>query len=973
MIKKVDYLPIIILMLFLSAINLDAQVKTEEYYLADRLTRESGLPDPDINGICFDDKGFAWIGTFGGGISRYDGEAFINFSTHASPEHRLVNDYVTQSCTDDYARLWVAETRNIDVIDLKTLTICSIPDEIRSSYEGSYISSVTKDSEGCIWYNSRNKVFRISFENDGKEFKLDSIVCSTSDFNLRLNLFDIEKDGSVWVTLGGGIHRIKYEGTGLKDSRIFPYVNIGEDNKGTSCIKDGDNVWLGTLKGLYRINVITGEFTVFRQNDQSGHTISNDEVTSLCISPKGEIAAATLGGVDIYDHETGSFIEYSSRANIFGNKILPGNLVRCIATRGPQLWAGLEVEGLSILQEKNLPIINLSYRENEPASLPETPIRSMFTDSRGQQWFGATEYGLYLRTGLFTFRCFNTGNSSLSHNTITSFCEDNRGRLWIGSAEGKVNYLDINAPTRINVPAGSESRAAKKLDIINMMTYDQTNDFIWFASRTGLFYYNLGDNSFGEYFEPMFLCLSVSIDDKDRLWVSHLNGMKVIDLKDLQSVSNLDLPQSISIVHHKEDIWLGTFDNGVWKIPRDYSPADSIVKYNRQSGLPDDNVRGLLMDGDILWITSENGLFRLDISTGKMNNYGISDGLKSMAFCENSLSKDRNGVIYLGQKEGLSVLLSSFVTRSTYPKSNVVISGGFDESRFSNLVYEEKIRIHERDRNYTFSFSDLTFNNDSDIIYESRMLHFDNRWVPVYGNGKYVRYGNISGGSYKLQIRAVDNNGDVLSEDEIDVNVTPYFYKTWWFYILYALAGALVIQLFIHWRTESIKRKKELLQEEVKKQTELLSEQKQQIQEKANELAKQNSVLLKQNEELAGHKTITQEIDSLKTKFNNDLMNTIQKLYRDPELDIYSFADAMGMSRSVFNEKLQAATGQSIAQFIRLYRLNVAKEMITNGLPEEMTVSEIAYDVGFNDPKYFTRCFTKQFGVAPSVMMNESG
>ena len=74
----------------------------------------------------------------------------------------------------------------------------------------------------------------------------------------------------------------------------------------------------------------------------------------------------------------------------------------------------------------------------------------------------------------------------------------------------------------------------------------------------------------------------------------------------------------------------------------------------------------------------------------------------------------------------------------------------------------------------------------------------------------------------------------------------------------------------------------------------------------------------------------------------------------------------MGMSRSQLNEKIQQTLGQSIAQFIRTYRLNVAKEMICNGTNDDMNISEIAYEVGFNDPKYFTRCFTKEFNATPS-------
>jgi len=50
--------------------------------------------------------------------------------------------------------------------------------------------------------------------------------------------------------------------------------------------------------------------------------------------------------------------------------------------------------------------------------------------------------------------------------------------------------------------------------------------------------------------------------------------------------------------------------------------------------------------------------------------------------------------------------------------------------------------------------------------------------------------------------------------------------------------------------------------------------------------------------------------------------------------------------------------------------LNLARELIIrNRLTHNMNISEIAYEVGFNDPKYFTRCFTKHFGTTPSSMM----
>jgi AraC-like DNA-binding protein len=106
--------------------------------------------------------------------------------------------------------------------------------------------------------------------------------------------------------------------------------------------------------------------------------------------------------------------------------------------------------------------------------------------------------------------------------------------------------------------------------------------------------------------------------------------------------------------------------------------------------------------------------------------------------------------------------------------------------------------------------------------------------------------------------------------------------------------------------------------------------------------------------------------------FNAQLLEAIQKMYNDPELDVYKLADALGMSRTLLNEKIQEGFGLSIAQFIRTYRLNVAKEMISNGTNTDMNISEIAYEVGFNDPKYFTRCFTKEFNITPSEMHRQN-
>jgi AraC-like DNA-binding protein len=78
---------------------------------------------------------------------------------------------------------------------------------------------------------------------------------------------------------------------------------------------------------------------------------------------------------------------------------------------------------------------------------------------------------------------------------------------------------------------------------------------------------------------------------------------------------------------------------------------------------------------------------------------------------------------------------------------------------------------------------------------------------------------------------------------------------------------------------------------------------------------------------------------------------------------VEQLAREIGMSRSQIHRKMVALTNQSPNQFIRVFRLNRAKDLI---LKQVATTSEIAYQVGFSSPSYFTKCFREEFGHTPS-------
>jgi AraC-like DNA-binding protein len=84
----------------------------------------------------------------------------------------------------------------------------------------------------------------------------------------------------------------------------------------------------------------------------------------------------------------------------------------------------------------------------------------------------------------------------------------------------------------------------------------------------------------------------------------------------------------------------------------------------------------------------------------------------------------------------------------------------------------------------------------------------------------------------------------------------------------------------------------------------------------------------------------------------------------DYTFGINEFASEMANSKSTLRKKLKSLTGLSSVEFIREIRLKYAIIMLTS---KSESISEIAYSVGFNDTKYFSRCFKNEFGLGPKA------
>ncbi len=83
----------------------------------------------------------------------------------------------------------------------------------------------------------------------------------------------------------------------------------------------------------------------------------------------------------------------------------------------------------------------------------------------------------------------------------------------------------------------------------------------------------------------------------------------------------------------------------------------------------------------------------------------------------------------------------------------------------------------------------------------------------------------------------------------------------------------------------------------------------------------------------------------------------------EEEFSVDDLSEALCLSRSQVHRKIKALTGQSTSIYIRLIRLRKAKELMATG---DLTISEVAYQVGFKSPVYFSQIFKKTFGESPT-------
>ena len=968
-----------------------AQGEIPSHYNISYLNLAAGMPNNFADDIYQDSNGFVWISTHGGGLVRYDGYQFMNFGM-GTLGVGLRSNCCRNVYEDRFKRLWIAFEEGPQILDLNTMQP-TIPNcenkDVEMKLKQALKQSTTRmycDSQGNIWMVTPVRLYRIAFNTKGC---INSVLSYPYAFNAPdLGLNDVFKRGSVVLCNNGKVSEIHVQGNHLAERNISSmFTPLGNLYAGSILSYHG-KIWLATNHGLFN-----SAKQQYHSNDIH-HSLQHEVVTSLATDANNKLLIGTLCGVDILDDKTGKIEHWNCNSIV---NPLSSNFVNCLFTKNGQIWVGTETGGVTKLVPRRLHIVYYQNDLNDPTSISRNAVNAMYAEPNGTVWAGVVEGGLNcLHPHSNSFTHFTTSNSNLPHNSVSVLAADATHHLWIGTWGGGVAFMDLaqgKQITRLEVGTAYQPL----LTFVGALAYDAINHGMWIGANDGLFFYNLKLKRLEEPFKgckDVRGCIGSLVTKNGKLLMGCVRGMVEIDLKSRHSEKGyfsmqyhpykLDHPESgvidkiLSFCQAKDGkIWIGSNGYGMYCLTYDKTGKSHIESFTTNDGLANNAVKGIVEDehGN-LWITTDYGLSVFNPKTRQFNNFQKEDGLLSSQFYFNGAIRSRTGIIYLGTEYGMMAITGTsngYIAKDNLRFTELAVDNQpvFAGSKYLNddISIAKKISIHESDKSFTINFSALNYGSETEGVYSYRMKGYEDEWVKLQPGQHSVRYSTLPAGNYEFMVKYSPSLGtDAEQTISIKVSVTPYFWKSWWFVAIIIIGIVALVQYAYMRRLKLIReREAEALYRPIEaalKESDEPGKLQSRIQ---TILENQRRYQESQQKNIEADK---EEVAANSKPFMQSVIEVMEENYTHSEFGVQELADALNINRSALSKKLNAESGYPTAQFIRNYRLDMARKMIIENVANR-NITEIAYKVGFNDPKYFTRCFTKLYGVSPSSFKDE--
>ena len=613
--------------LFSPKINpaLPLRISENARYDIQKLNIDQGLQLQWVGAFLQDKDGYLWIGSLGGGLSRYDGKSFVLYRT----ENGLLGNDIRSIIQDSKGNFWFGGIRSgVCRFDGKTFTSFTKTEGLA----GADIRKIIEDKAGNIWIATNGGLSKLEPSKGNTGGTITNYTTNEGLSNNDVSSVAEDKAGNLWFTTLGGIN--KFDGK----SFIHFTTKEGLANDTVNCIMQdkAGALWFGTRSGVSKLE--GNSFINFPLQFSTANGLSYNDVTNIIEDKSGQIWFGTRGS-GLFNFDGKRFINISEYEGLSFNFIFPNGIME---DRSGHLWISTTGAGANR--------INTSHFQNytKAEGLADNFIANAYRDSKDNLWFNS-------------FRAINKYNEAGQMQNITQYpfggafatYEDKEGNIWFGSTNGLIKY-DGKSYYRFGKAEGISA-----FDVRSIL--QDSRGHIWFGGNGGGItrYEPAKDGKPAAFFhftetEGYINRATNSIreDKSGNIWFSAsvLGVTKYTPAVDGQSGTFVHytaaegLPSGVSsiLADKNGNLWFSVSNGFIKYQPFKQGHSGTFTHFTSAQGLLGNILGGSIFEdkAGVLWITARNGLSKFDGKT--FLNFTTAEGLSNNILSRVAEDKDGN-------------------------------------------------------------------------------------------------------------------------------------------------------------------------------------------------------------------------------------------------------------------------------------------------------------------------------------------
>ncbi|MDA3854200.1 MAG: hypothetical protein PF444_08175, partial [Bacteroidales bacterium] len=403
-----------------------------------------------------------------------------------------------------------------------------------------------------------------------------------------------------------------------------------------------DDLWIGLHGGgLAFYNKKTDSFFKYINIPKDSHSLPSNIVHCITEDHSGQMWLGT-------GQNTGGLVKVIKHNPAFQYaiptptpKLITDNLVRCIYEDPYQhIWAATKSGAIHIYNQNLEKITTFNAIATDKGDIKKANIYSIYVDQQKHLWIGSKGHGLFVSKqplgptidNNLKFYNYTHQESSIAHNNIYSIEEDKNGHVWIGTYGNGVSVVYDKNYADLTFVSYNTSNTNITNDQVRKILCDSDSN-IWIATTFGL---------------NMLAPDSVKAD--------HISFHSYF--KENNKENKICYNDIIDVYEDSQNkIWFGSIGGGV---SFTQLPADADAKFStisKKEGLSNNSIYGIAEDRfHNLWLSSGNGLNKLDPDRQNIAIFRTSNGLSFNNFSESTKCKLKNGRIVFGGSDGITLI-----------------------------------------------------------------------------------------------------------------------------------------------------------------------------------------------------------------------------------------------------------------------------------------------------------------------------